>query len=276
MAQPFGRDRAGLGVAPRVDLLAPRSRGRRCAADTSADPQVGSVLEQQRAAAGRPWRTRPGSPTMPFDSGSAASQKSGPEPVVGREPDVVRCRDNHGSRPRHPSGSPSGRPARPSVTPPSRAKHSASIANVVAAFSSAANRTNRHLRPGQHRARRRARRRSTPQSMTRCSPGDHTAGGGRGGVPPRQSFFAAATRRRKLRSDPAYPAAWATGSSRFALIRPFERRDLLRDQRRARPRSYVGRALGRAGAQPGRSASDRSMTRLTVLWVVPHTAAAPR
>ncbi len=31
---------------------------------------------------------------MPLDSGSAAWQKSGPEPVVGGEPDVVRGRDD--------------------------------------------------------------------------------------------------------------------------------------------------------------------------------------
>ena len=35
----------------------------------------------------------------------------------------------------------------------------------------------------------------------------------------RQAFFSCATRRRKLRADPAYPAARALGSSRLALIR---------------------------------------------------------
>ncbi len=92
---------------------------------------------------------------------------------------------------------------------------------VVAAFSSAANRTNR-TRDQASTAQKTCTPASTPQSMTKCSPGDHTAGRRVGPASARQVFLSCATNRRKLRSDPVYPAARALGSNRLALIRPRE------------------------------------------------------
>ena len=57
--------------------------------------------------------------------------------------------------------------------------------------------------------------------MTRCPPGDHTAGRRPRWFSLRHHLFCVATSRRKLRADPAYPAARAAGNNRFALIRPF-------------------------------------------------------
>ena len=60
-------------------------------------------------------------------------------------------------------------------TPPIVSKHSASKPNVVSARSSSAKRTNRN-RDQASTAQNTCSPNSTPQSMTRYSPGDHTAG----------------------------------------------------------------------------------------------------
>jgi hypothetical protein len=60
-------------------------------------------------------------------------------------------------------------------TPPSTSKHSASRPSVAAAFSPAANRTNRN-RDQASTAQNTCSRPSVPQSMASVSPGDHTAG----------------------------------------------------------------------------------------------------
>ena len=99
-------------------------------------------------------------------------------------------------------------------------KHSASMAIVVVACSSAANRTNR-TRDHASTAQNTLTPPNTPQSMTRYSPGVHTAGRRPRWSSRRHSTLAPATRRRKLRADPVNPAARAAGSRRFAEIRPF-------------------------------------------------------
>ena len=99
----------------------------------------------------------------------------------------------------------------------------------MAAFSSSANRTNRNRDQAStaqntcspasdtpvddQRVTRRPHRRPAAAVMTR-----------------RHAAFASATSRRKFRADPAYPAARAAGSSRFAEIRPCASFDPLRDQ----------------------------------------------
>ena len=98
-----------------------------------------------------------------------------PEPVVRGEPHVLRRGHHHVRRPRRPSGSPSGRPAPRPAPRPASSKHSASSASVVSARSSSAKRTNRN-RHQASTAQNTCSPPSTPQSMTRCSPGDHTAG----------------------------------------------------------------------------------------------------
>ena len=60
-------------------------------------------------------------------------------------------------------------------TPPRVSRHCASVASVVSARSSAANRTNRN-RHHASTAQNTCSPPSAPQSITRCSPGDHTAG----------------------------------------------------------------------------------------------------
>jgi hypothetical protein len=141
----------------------------------------------------------------------------------------------------------------------------------VACFSSAATRTNRNLDHASI-AQKTWTPAITPQSMTRCSPGLHTAGRLPRPCSRRHAFFSCATRRRKFLSDPVYPWARAFGSSRFALIRPLV---LFTDcaTKSRTPSKFAGR-----GTRGGRSSptSARSMTRLTVLCVVPQIAAAPR
>ncbi|MGY4646573.1 hypothetical protein ACVWWN_000369 [Mycobacterium sp. URHB0021] len=80
-----------------------------------------------------------------------------------------------------------------------------------------------------------------------------------------RQHFCSPTSRRKLRAEPSNPAARATGSSRLAEILPF---DL---STRAATRSVnASRLRGRGSRGAGPPALVRSMTRLTVLWVVPH------
>ena len=139
---------------------------------------------------------------MPFDSGSAGMTEVRGEPVVGREADVVRGRDHHVRPPSRPSDSPSGRPAPWPAHRRAISKHSASNANVVAAVSSRATRTNRtrdHANTAQNTFNPPG---SVPQSITSVSPGTHTAGR-RCACAARHACFSAATRRRKLRGDPA-------------------------------------------------------------------------
>ena len=110
---------------------------------------------------------------------------------------------------------------------------------------------------------------SSPQSMTRCSPGTGTQGRyvrrSR-----RQAALAAATARRRLRGEPRYPAARQRGRRRLALMRPSVAR--IRSATRSAPGSVLRRLGGRsAGGWP-----RRSTTRRTVLWVVPQSAAVAR
>jgi len=62
---------------------------------------------------------------------------------------------------------------------------------------------------------------STPQSISNVSPGAHTPGRRPRCWSRRHALRAVATSRRKLRADPAYPAARASGNNRFADSRPF-------------------------------------------------------
>ena len=105
-------------------------------------------------------------------------------------------------------------------TPPSSSKHSASIASVVPDRSLPANRTNRN-RDQASTAQNTCSEPVLPQSIASTSPGVHTAGRRPRWLSRRHVLFASATSRRKFRAGPAYPAALAAGSSRFAEIRPF-------------------------------------------------------
>ena len=105
-------------------------------------------------------------------------------------------------------------------TPPSSSKHSASIASVVSDRSLPANRTNRN-RDQASTAQNTCSEPVLPQSIASTSPGVHTAGRRPRWLSRRHALFASATSRRRFRADPAYPAAFAAGSSRFAEIRPF-------------------------------------------------------
>ena len=111
---------------------------------------------------------------MPFDSGSEASQKSGRNPwcAAKRTYSAVGTTLFATTPPfRQPIRSASTTPG----TPPRFSKHSASSASVVSARSLSAKRTNR-TRHHASTAQNTCSPPSTPQSMTRCSPGDHTAG----------------------------------------------------------------------------------------------------
>jgi len=111
---------------------------------------------------------------MPFDSGSAASQKSGRNPwwAANRTYSPVGTTLFATTPPfKHPIRSASTTAG----TPPSCSKHSASSRSVVSARSLSANRTNR-TRDQASTAQNTCNPPNTPQSMTRCSPGDHTAG----------------------------------------------------------------------------------------------------
>ena len=101
-------------------------------------------------------------------------------------------------------------------------KHSASIAIVVVACSSAANRTNL-TRNQASTAQKTLTPPNVPESLTRYSPGAQTAGRRPRWPSRRHSTFAPATRRRKLRADPVNPSPRAAGSNRFAEIRPADR-----------------------------------------------------
>ena len=87
-------------------------------------------------------------------------------------------------------------------TPPSISKHSASNANVVAADSSRAKRTNRNRHHANTAQNTLTPPGSVPQSITSVSPGTHTAGRRCRALAARHARFCAATRRRKLRGDP--------------------------------------------------------------------------
>ena len=91
--------------------------------------------------------------------------------------------------------------------------------SVVSDRSLSANRTNRN-RDQASTAQNTCSGPVLPQSIASTSPGAHTAGRRPRWLSRRHVFFASATSRRKLRADPRYPAAFATGSSRFAEIRP--------------------------------------------------------
>jgi len=82
--------------------------------------------------------------------------------------------------------------------------------------------------------------------------------------------LAAATARRRWRAEPAYPSARQSGRRRLALIRPSVARTLA-----SRSGTSGSVAFGRAGLGGG-ELERRSTTRRTVLWVVPHSAAAAR
>ncbi len=205
--------------------------------------------------------------TTPFDSGSAASQKSGAKPY----PAANRTYPGAGTTTlatTPPFKQPIRSASTTAGTPPSASKHSARRRTVVAWLSSAANRTNRK-RLQASMAQNTWRSPSLPQSMTRCSPGTGTHGRyvrrSR-----RQAALARATARRRLRAEPAYPAARQTGSSRLALIRPSVALTRLA-MRAANGSVYRGLDGRSAGGRP-----RRSTTRRTVLWVVPHSAAAAR
>jgi hypothetical protein len=153
-------------------------------------------------------------------------------------------------------------------TPPIVSKHSASRRRVVAWVSSAANRTNR-TRDQASTAQNTWRPPSDPQSMTRCSPGTGVQGRYTR-RDARQAALASATARRRWRADPAYPSARTSGSRRLALIRPSVARTF------SAISSRNGSVLFGLGGRSAGSVDRRSTTRRTVLWVVPHSAAAAR
>ena len=202
-----------------------------------------------------------------MDSGSAASQKSGakPYPVANRTYPGAGTTTLATTPPlRQPI-----RSARTTAhTPPSASKHSASRRSVVASVSSVAKRTKR-TRLQARTAQKTWRSPSLPQSMTRCSPGTGTHGRyvrrSR-----RQAALALATARRRLRAEPSYPADWQIGSRRLALIRPSVART------RFAMSAVSGSVLRGRGDRSAGGRSRRSTTRRTVLWVVPHSAAAAR
>ena len=123
---------------------------------------------------GRPWRSRPGSPRSPSTpgrrprrsrAGTRSAWRTARSPAVGTTTFATTP----------PFRQPIRSASTTSGTPPRVSKHSASSASVVAARSSAAKRTNRN-RDHASTAQNTCSPPSTPQSMTRCSPGVHTAG----------------------------------------------------------------------------------------------------
>jgi hypothetical protein len=87
--------------------------------------------------------------------------------------------------------------------------------------------------------------------------------------------FCAATSRRKFRADPVYPAVWATGSNRFAEIRPFDAATLATTSSVTDPK-FLDRTARRRPASTVCPVLSLSMTRRTVFGVVPQISAAPR
>src|SRR5207253_11201893 len=78
---------------------------------------------------------------------------------------------------------------------------------------------------------------------------------------------------RKFRVHPVAPAALAVGGSRLAEIRPPLARTFCLAS--STPASVLHTRVG-LGRRPTSPAARRSSTRLTVMAVVPHNAAAPR
>ena len=158
--------RADLAVDRAVDLGAPR-RGRGVRRGQVAERrlrhhQVGLGIADQVLHDPLRFRVR-------------GLAEIGPEPVMARRTARTPRWAPPRWRPRRPSGSPSGRPAPcPAPRPAPRSTRPASPASSRPARRRRTARTGTATRPAPRRTR--AARPRLPQSITRCSPGDHTAG----------------------------------------------------------------------------------------------------
>jgi hypothetical protein len=221
-------------------------------------------------SAGRSARTRTGARRDLFDSGSAASQKS------GRKLKWLANATYSGCGTTTLATTLAFKQLMRSVsttagTPPSSSKHLASSANVVARVWSGPKRTKR-TRLRASTAQNTLRPASSAQSTTRYWPGTGTQDRYVRRCF-RQFTFASAAARRKLRAEPRQPAFLATGNRRSAEIRP----SLARTRCSISATTLAAlRTRAGAGRRPTWPAARRSRTRFTVLTVVPHKAAAPR
>ena len=197
----------------------------------------------------------------------------GPEPEVRGEPHVVRGRDHHvGDDPAlqaaHPIGEHHlrGRRRAPRSTPPAAASSWRPSGRGRRARTATGSRPAPRRTPA-----------SRPRSPSR-SPGARPASAPTAGTPAAAAATAPSPPRPRGGSSgptPRSPQPAPTGSSRFAEIRP----SVARTFSAITSRTHVGvrappcrRGAVRAARRPG----SRSTTRFTVLWVVPHNAAAPR
>ena len=164
--QPLGRHRADLAVDHAVDLGAPR---RGLAHSRRPDRRTAPA-----APSGRSWHSRPGSPRSLSIQGRLPRRNQAGNRNAPRTAGTP-ARAPRRWRPPRLSGSPSGRPAPcPAPRPAPPGTPPASPASSPPAHQRRTARTAPGTRPAPRRTR--AGRPRLPQSITRCSPGDHTAG----------------------------------------------------------------------------------------------------
>ena len=203
---------------------------------------------------------------MPFDSGSLAWQKSGAEPVVRREPDVVRGRHHHvrddpGLQTTHPVGEhrSSGHRRGPRSTRP-RVRASWSARSL------SANRTNR-TRDHASTAQNTCTPSSTPQSMTNVSPGVHTAGRRPRWLPLRHKAFCVANQAPEVAGRPLIAGGACRREQPLGRDPALAGLDLLRDHIHDIVEAYRPRSLRPGTTPPTLPAWCCSTIRRTVLCV---------
>ncbi len=270
--QPLVRDRADLRVHRGVDFGAPRGGGG--VGRVHAHRPAGR--SRPRSAAGRPGRvgrSRTRFSTMPFDCGILGVAEVRGETVMrrptGRSPGSGPPR----SRPPRPSGTPSGRPAPSGRNPTDRGQRLGDQRQRRGGLS-------RRWRTRRTATARTPAPRRTGATPARLGPVDHQVLTRRPHrraatavmIPAPQRFLAprpagGSSAPNPRTRPPERPAA--TASPRSGLATPPPARRPARSPRRssgpARPRR-----------PRSRRPRTRSMTRLTVLWVVPQISAAPR
>ena len=198
--QPLVGHRADLGVHRGVDLDTPRRGGRVRRREIGERRSGPAGARSCRGSSGRSWRSRPGSPRCPSTPGRRPRRSRAGTRNARRNARTPGGHDLVATTP--PFRQPIRSASTTAGTPPSASKHSASSANVVSARSLSAKRTNRN-RHHASTAQNTCSPPSTPQSITRCSPGDHTAGRRPRWLSLRHNAFCSATSRRKLRADPS-------------------------------------------------------------------------